>query len=353
MTASSSLFERLTETGPAWMLDPMRIDEAIDTYIGACARRGHTPGSRQLYRRILNQIAAQHEKTQVAALTVDDVNRIVDQWQNLAPSTLANRITIVRGFFAYLHDEGRIRKDPAARLKRPPQKRTEDLKVVTVSTEEANRMLNATRNLPELLAVLTIVYLGVRRHAAAQAVRGDVNLERGLAVFQEKGGRTHVTKLPDEYAALIRRFDEEGVWDGPGDYLIPNERPARVHPRSDRFLYHMIRRIAERAGVRCHVHALRAAFAVRYLETHPGDLEALQGLMGHARTDTTRIYLRRHDRMVSMERVRDLSWGARPDGKPQRPEYSLAEPRLPEPFQRKLESLKRDAEAREAARDRR
>jgi hypothetical protein len=49
---------------------------------------------------------------------------------------------------------------------------------------------------------------------------------------------------------------------------------------------------------------------VRFLETHPGEVEALQRLMGHSKMETTQIYLRRVDRERAMERVRDLSWGA-------------------------------------------
>ena len=69
-----------------------------------------------------------------------------------------------------------------------------------------------------------------------------------------------------------------------------------------------MRRVAARAGVTAHVHAIRAAFAVRFLESHPGDLEALQPLMGHSRLETTAVYLRRLNRVQAMERVRDLTW---------------------------------------------
>ena len=71
-----------------------------------------------------------------------------------------------------------------------------------------------------------------------------------------------------------------------------------------------VRRVADRAGVQSHVHAIRAAFAVHYLESHPGDLEALQALMGHTRSDTTQVYLRKLNRTKAMERVRDLDWGS-------------------------------------------
>ena len=72
-------------------------------------------------------------------------------------------------------------------------------------------------------------------------------------------------------------------------------------------IWETVRRIPGRAGIQAH--ALRAAFAVHYLETHPGDIEALQALMGHTRFDTTQVYLRKLNRSKAMERVRDLDWG--------------------------------------------
>jgi hypothetical protein len=56
------------------------------------------------------------------------------------------------------------------------------------------------------------------------------------------------------------------------------------------------------------VHALRAAFAVYYLERFPGDVEALKELLGHRSIATTQVYLRKLDRASAMERVRGLSW---------------------------------------------
>ena len=61
-------------------------------------------------------------------------------------------------------------------------------------------------------------------------------------------------------------------------------------------------------GVRVTVHALRRAFAVSFLTSHPGALESLQALMSHSRIDTTEVYLRALNRDLAMEAFRDLSW---------------------------------------------
>jgi hypothetical protein len=64
-----------------------------------------------------------------------------------------------------------------------------------------------------------------------------------------------------------------------------------------------------RVGVRATTHALRRAFAVAFLTSHPGAIEALQALLNHSRIDTTQVYLRALNRSKAMEAVRDLSWG--------------------------------------------
>jgi site-specific recombinase XerD len=79
------------------------------------------------------------------------------------------------------------------------------------------------------------------------------------------------------------------------DYLIPNRRPEAVKraERSDKVIWETVKKIAARAGVAAHVHALRAAFAVQFDEANPAQVVALKELLGHSRIDQTRVYLRR------------------------------------------------------------
>ena len=56
---------------------------------------------------------------------------------------------------------------------------------------------------------------------------------------------------------------------------------------------------------------MRHAFSVRFLEQHPGEIEALQRLLGHSKIETTQRYWRAIERKRLMERVRDLSCDTR------------------------------------------
>jgi hypothetical protein len=48
-------------------------------------------------------------------------------------------------------------------------------------------------------------------------------------------------------------------------------RPAAVRrsERSDKIIWERVRRVAAKTGVRAHVHALRAAFAVQFIDMTP------------------------------------------------------------------------------------
>ena len=130
---------------------------------------------------------------------------------------------------------------------------------------------------------------------------------------REKGGKVVDLPVSDELLTILRAAVESGeLLCGPDDYVIPNRRSASVRrsERTNKIAYETVRAVARRAGVRATAHALRRAFAVAFLEPHPGAIEALQALMNHSRVDTTQVYLRALNRSKQMEAVRDLSWSA-------------------------------------------
>lgn len=286
------------------------LDYAIDAYIGELARRGRTPATRTKYQDILWKLSAAVHPKDADEVTPDDCRRFLDRWLDASPSTMALHVSILRGFFDWLVEETAISSSPMERIKRPPRKRPEDLAVVTVTENDVRRLFSATEGWQELLCLAVVCYLGPRRNAASLARRRDVDLDRGTLRFREKGGKTSVKPLPDELAAIIRAADEQHVWKSDSDYLIPNRRRHHNPERSNKVIYDTITKIAGRAGVRAHVHALRAAFAVQFDEQRPGRLIALKELLGHARVETTLVYLRRKDREREMQEVRGLSWGA-------------------------------------------
>lgn len=340
------------------MMRTVEIGRAIDLYMGELARLGRQRTTRAGYERLLNHLADELPRhAHVDEIRREDYERFLNRWVNAAPSTLATGVSLCHGFSRYLYERGYAARDEATDIRRPRRMRPEDVEVVSVSSQDVAKILDACEDWQEMLCVATAIYLGWRRSALARIRRADVDLENGFCRSLEKGGKFATKPIADEYLAILRAANAHGVWAGPEDYLIPNRRPASVRrsERSDKVIWHTIKRVAARAGVRAHVHALRAAFAVQFDEAHPDRVIALKELLGHARLETTLVYLRRKNRAKDMEAVRDLSWGSSVFPSFAEEAHTGFEPvsgssALPEPFRRKLEALRTVSARKDAAR---
>ncbi|HEV8460500.1 MAG TPA: site-specific integrase, partial [Gaiellaceae bacterium] len=220
---------------------------------------------------------------------------------------------VLSGFFKWAYRAELIDLNPMGRIEPPKRVAPEDLDVITLSGADVRRMFDACATWGELLCLSTLAYLGPRRGAVSQLRWRDVDLQRGVIKFREKGGKPIRKPIPSEFLALLKAAKLSGEIEAEAsDYVVPMQRKQKHgHDRDDRVISRYVKALGERAGVEATPHSLRAAFAVQFLETHPGELDALQRLLGHRKPETTQIYLRRLDKEKQMERVRDLSWGSR------------------------------------------
>lgn len=313
-----SEFERLlAEPEPFIVVYMLTPSHAVDLYIGDLQRRSRSRSGRtaESYRRVLNKFAGMIEegsekRIDVSKITPDDCRRFLDRYLYRAPNYQALIYSYLNSFLQWLYLQERIRRNPLDHVPRPRRVPAADLDVVTVDTADVPLLFQACRSDTERLAISLLAYMGPRRHAAATRRRRHYNRDAGMLEFAEKGGKTIRKPVPDELRALIDRAIDDGLIAGPDDYIIPPEgRLTRKGERDDRCLWRIVTRVADRAGVRCTVHALRAAFATFYLERYPEKgIVSLQTLMGHESISTTQVYLRKLDRRAQMEQVRDLRW---------------------------------------------
>jgi integrase/recombinase XerD len=289
----------------------MKLARATDQFIGELARRGYSKRTLDDYWRKLDGLCDLTPEAEVSEITAEDCRAYLDRWRSASPGTIAHSVSVLNSFFGWLYDERVIERNPMERIKRPRKPAPEDLDVKTVSPDDVRRLLNACETWHELLCVSTLAYLGCRRRAASRLRLRDLDLDRETVRLFEKGGKVAVKPLPGEYLALVRAAVAAGAIENKADaYVIPMMRKQlRDGERDDRVIWRTVTRIGKRTAIDLYPHSLRAAFAVNFLESHPGELEALQALMGHTKIETTQVYLRRLDRERAMERVKDLSWG--------------------------------------------
>ena len=225
---------------------------------------------------------------------------------------MCNVHSALSGLFAWLYLEEEIESDPMLRIRRPRKPRPGETDVVVVSQADVSKMFEATATWQEFLCISVLAYVGARRNAASQLRWRDVDLDDGIMRLREKGRKVVDLPMPFELVEIVRAAAASGQVDSrPDAYVIPNRRPASVRraERSNKVIWETVVKVANRAGVRATSHALRRAFAVAFLTSNPGAIEALQALMNHSRIDTTQVYLRALNRAKSMEAVRGLSWG--------------------------------------------
>lgn len=295
----------------------MKLSKAVDRWIGELHRAGRSEATRESYRRQLWKFIGQLERTRpdvdVQEVTADDCRAFLDNWLGKAPSTVCTVHSALNGLFKWLYLERQIETNPMLRIQRPRRPKPGETEVVIVTPGDVESMFAAVETWQEFLCLSVLAYTGARRNAASRLRWRDVDLVAGWMRLREKGSKVNDIPVPDELLTILRAAVESGeVAAGPDDYVIPNRRSASVRraERTNKIVYETVVTVAQRAGVKATAHALRRAFAVAFLTTHPGAIESLQALMNHSRVDTTQVYLRALNRSQAMEAVRDLSWSA-------------------------------------------
>ncbi len=273
---------------------PVAADRAlIDRYIDMLAvDRGAARNTLIAYRTDLE--AASAATSGLAFANVETLRALTGEWAGLAPSSLARKLSALRGFYAFL-EEGEVRRDnPADALARPGLRRP--LPRILTQNEVEGLLLVAEQRAEgdgapfrhvRMLALLELLYgSGLRATELVSLPRNAVHPDRPFLILKGKGGRERLVPVSDRARAAIARWARHvpagSVW------LFPSGKAYLSRVR----LFQMVRELGAAAGIaseRLSPHVLRHAFATHLL-SGGADLRALQTMLGHADIATTQIY---------------------------------------------------------------
>ena len=246
------------------------------------------------YRRDLDRLQTWVNKNGklISDLTRADLRKWIASLsrEGLAPTSIARAVSATRGFFKFLMLDGHIKTHPAEDLDTPqrfsylPKFLTEDeinrlLAVPDVSTEEGIRDR----------AVLEIMYAtGLRVSELVGLKQADVDLLAGLVVCHGKGNKERRVPLGKSAIHWLQQY--AAVKKGYGKQTAPNVFLHRGRPFTRQIAWSMIKRHAEKAGIKnVSPHTLRHSFATHLLQ-HGADSRSVQALLGHSDISTTQIY---------------------------------------------------------------
>ena len=275
------------------------MTEAVVEYLGALqTEQGASRNTLAAYRRDLTDFTEFLSRARCALpnLAPDDLVVYLDglRRRGLRPSSVARRMSAVRGLYRHLLRSGALDRDPTEYVEIPRRGRSLPR---TLSLEAATALVEAPdttepRGLRDR-AILELLYAtGMRASECLDLKLEDLNLQAGYVVCTGKGRTQRLVPVGAEAAAWVARYMKEvrprhtGRRDS--GRLFVNPRGGRLSRQS---LWVVVRRAAARAGLRGRLspHMLRHSFASHLLQGG-ADLRSVQAMLGHADIATTQIY---------------------------------------------------------------
>jgi integrase/recombinase XerD len=282
------------------------------------AERGAAPLTIAAYRNDLCQLGRFLAGRKTALEAADEASLhaylAAAATAQLAPRSLARRISAMRQFYKFLLVDGVREDDPTTgldtpRLGRPLPKLLSESEIETLLAaardwhgDEGIRMLCLVELLYatglRISELMTLPYTAALRDPRFLLVRG-------------KGGRERVVPLGEParraLAGYLNRRDRFLPEGRPSRWLFPS-RGGAGHLTRQR-CGQLLKRLALQAGLdpaRLSPHVLRHAFASHLLD-NGADLRSVQQMLGHADIATTQIYTH-----VLSDRLRQLVHAAHP-----------------------------------------
>jgi integrase/recombinase XerD len=276
---------------------PAVIDPVAD-FLGALeAERGASRNTLAAYRHDVDDfLKFLGGVERLASVRPDDVVSYAERLRRsgLRPSSVARRLSALRGFYRHLVREGRIDENPTEHVDLPRRPRPLPR---TLSREATAALVEA----PDVRkpagvrdrAMLELLYATGMRASECLGLRlEDLNLSAGYVVCTGKGRKQRLVPVGGEALQWVRAYlrDVRPALARKRDAgrLFLNARGQRLSRQS---LWAIVRRAAASAGLRRRVspHVLRHSFATHLLEGG-ADLRSVQVMLGHADIATTQIY---------------------------------------------------------------
>ena len=235
---------------------------------------------------------------------VDFVSQLQRE-RGLARSTIARKLSSIRGLHRFLVREGWAEADPTTTIDLP--KRPDRLpKVLTPA--ECLRLLetpdrSTTRGLRDAAMIALMYATGLRCSELVNLRLHNLNLEAAVVRTVGKGGKERVVPVAERALALVQRYLDEArpqfskYADEDAIFLTRRGRPF-----SRGGFWAALKQYVRLAGLPedTSPHTLRHSFATHML-SGGADLRAIQEMLGHSALSVTEIYTH-----VSTEDLREV-----------------------------------------------
>lgn len=285
----------------------MNDSEILAAYDSDLLRRGLRPVTRAIYLRAAGRFLSSVSKP-LAEVKAEDVRRVLaDLSRRVRSGSQASELSRIRAFLRSAVALEVIVVDPSEGLRVRPSARRPP---VLLAREGIGRLLRAAldeqpyRKIPAAAAralalrdraTIEVLYAtGLRASEVAAILTTDLDLVRAsLVVRPAKRGPVRELPIPTASIAHLRVYAVEGrsvladKWSRDGGHFLLSRRGR---PLDGDMVWQIVERVAARAKVRAHPHALRRALATGLMREGV-NAEAVRQVLGQARLSTTALYI--------------------------------------------------------------
>lgn len=204
--------------------------------------------------------------------------------EHLKPSSLAHRIRFIKSLFRWSHEEGHISKNPASKLKEPKVGK----RIPKFLTEREIELLReACLSTLEKTIFEFMFSTGCRIGEIVSLEKNCINWSERSAIVRGKGDKEREVYFSIRCEIWLNRYIECRQDKDPAIFVTERD-PHRMSIAQMRYI---IKRISSRAGINKDIypHQLRHSYATHLLN-NGAPIEVIQSLLGHEKSETTRIY---------------------------------------------------------------
>ena len=307
-TAAAAIPAQIAGRGP----------EAREIWLEFFAAQIRNPNTRAAYARAAYRLfdwLAEHGVTDVREIrSVHIAAWLESRMREASRPTVKQELAAIRRLFDWLTVRQVVPGSPAAAV-RGPKHSVRRGKTPVLSTAECRRFL---RGIPTdtvgglrdraLVAVMTYSFARISA-ALAMNVKDVFRMEDRLWLrLQEKGGKELEIpchhNLESYLSAYVAEARIHGDREGPLFRSLDRDGSLSERRFNRHSAWEMLARHARAAGITTPIcnHSFRATGITAYLENPEARVEVAQYLAGHAKTETTKLYDRREER-VSLDEI--------------------------------------------------
>jgi integrase/recombinase XerD len=276
----------------------------IADYLAHLRARHYTPAMQEGTIRALKSFAVLMPEARQAALYTDLTQTTpgdIDTWieasfrHQLAPGTVATRLRLMQGFFAFLGDQGYVSPSPI-RLPRHYILVPQDLPR-PMAEEEVSAFFRVIDALRDRAMFLLMLRCGLRVGEVSRLPWSAIDLRQGtVRIDNSKGHVDRVVYMSSDVAKALRQWHR--LQAAEARYVFPSRLTRKGGtPLSARQIRNRMSRYLTIAGITkaYSPHSLRHTFATQLLNAG-ASLEVVKELMGHRSLDVTLRYTQLYDR---------------------------------------------------------